>query len=251
MALAGEMLALGDLAPERRRRPGAAEAALDDGRAAEKFARMVVGAGRAGRFPRASAARYLAHAPVIKPCTRRAAGPRRRHECARGRHRGGGAGRRPHPCRRRDRSLGRPHRDHRCRHAGPHRQPAVPRPCRERRRCRRRRSTILRRAIRIGEPRAGRTAGRHRPDRANERSTSPPMSATASWCCRTSCRRPIAMPCRRAPPSLWRPSIRARRARSSRRATRAMRATATSWSWAAPSASSSRRRRPTSRCRSR
>ena len=71
------------------------------------------------------------------------------------------------------------------------------------------------------------------------------MSATASWCCRTSCRPPTATPCRHARPSWWRASIRGRRARSSRPATRAMRATAISSSRAAPSASSSRRRRRT------
>ena len=50
---------------------------------------------------------------------------------------------------------------------------------------------------------------------------------------------------RRARPSWWRASIRAPRARSSRPATRAMRATAISSSRAATSASSSRRRRRT------
>ena len=92
-----------------------AEAALDDGRAAEMFARMVAALGGPDDF--------LEHPrPLSRACAGdqalhgRAAGPRRRHECARGRHRGGGAGRRPHPCRRRDRSLGRPDRGHRCRH---------------------------------------------------------------------------------------------------------------------------------------
>jgi len=43
MALAGEMLALGDLAPSVAAGRARAEAALMDGRAAEKFARMVSG----------------------------------------------------------------------------------------------------------------------------------------------------------------------------------------------------------------
>ena len=103
MALAGEMLALGDLAPSVAAGRARAEAALDDGRAAEKFARMVCGAGRAGRFARAS--RPLSGARAGDQAVHGgAAGPCRRHECARGRHRRGGAGRRPQPCRRRDRS---------------------------------------------------------------------------------------------------------------------------------------------------
>ena len=53
MALAGEMLALGDLAPSVAAGRARAEAALEDGRAAEKFAQHGVGAGRARRFPRA------------------------------------------------------------------------------------------------------------------------------------------------------------------------------------------------------
>ena len=104
----------------------------------------------------------------------------------------------------------------------PHRQPALPRPCRQRSRCR-----GGDRAGAPGDPhrRAGAAAaaGRDRPDRRNDaRSTSPPMGATASWCCRISSRRPTATPCRRAPPSWSRASIPGRRARSSRRATRAM-----------------------------
>src|SRR3954465_5109689 len=45
MALAGEMLALGDLAPSVAAGRARAEAALEDGRAAEKFARMVAALG--------------------------------------------------------------------------------------------------------------------------------------------------------------------------------------------------------------
>ncbi len=68
MALAGEMLALGDLARSAAAGRVRAEAALADGRAAEKFARMVSALGGPDDFldhPR----RYLAHAPVIRPCT--------------------------------------------------------------------------------------------------------------------------------------------------------------------------------------
>ena len=45
------------------------------------------------------------------------------------------------------------------------------------------------------------------------------MRATASWCWKASCHRPIATPCRRARPSWWRASIPDRCARSFRRAT--------------------------------
>ena len=54
MALAGEMLALGDLAPSVAAGRARAEAALDDGRAAENFARMVAALGGPGRLARAS-----------------------------------------------------------------------------------------------------------------------------------------------------------------------------------------------------
>ena len=67
MALAGEMLALGDLAPSVAAGRARAEAALDDGRAAEKFARMVSALGGPDDFLEHSE-RYLARAPVIKPC---------------------------------------------------------------------------------------------------------------------------------------------------------------------------------------
>ncbi|HTE82477.1 MAG TPA: thymidine phosphorylase [Reyranella sp.] len=68
MALAGEMLALGDLAPRIAAGRARAEAALDDGRAAEKFARMVAALGGPDDVLE-HPGRYLARAPVIKPCT--------------------------------------------------------------------------------------------------------------------------------------------------------------------------------------
>jgi thymidine phosphorylase len=68
MALAGEMLALGDLAPSVAAGRARAEAALADGRAAEKFARMVSALGGPDDFLE-HPGRYLAHAPVIKRCT--------------------------------------------------------------------------------------------------------------------------------------------------------------------------------------
>jgi thymidine phosphorylase len=67
MALAGEMLALGDLAPSVAAGRARAEAALEDGRAADKFARMVSALGGPHDFldhPE----RYLAQAPVTKTC---------------------------------------------------------------------------------------------------------------------------------------------------------------------------------------
>jgi thymidine phosphorylase len=68
MALAGEMLALGDLAPSVAAGRARAEAALEDGRAAEKFARMVAALGGPNDVLE-HPGRYLARAPVIKPCT--------------------------------------------------------------------------------------------------------------------------------------------------------------------------------------
>jgi thymidine phosphorylase len=68
MALAGEMLALGDLAPSVAAGRVRAEAALEDGRAAARFARMVSALGGPDDFlehPR----RYLAQAPVVRRCT--------------------------------------------------------------------------------------------------------------------------------------------------------------------------------------
>ena len=68
IALAGEMLALGKLAPSVAAGRARAEATLDDGRAAEKFARMVSALGGPDDFLEHSG-RYLSHAPVIKVCT--------------------------------------------------------------------------------------------------------------------------------------------------------------------------------------
>jgi thymidine phosphorylase len=68
MALAGEMLALGDLAPSVAAGRARAEAALEDGRAAEKFAQMVAALGGPDDFLD-HPGRYLAQAPVIKRCT--------------------------------------------------------------------------------------------------------------------------------------------------------------------------------------
>ncbi len=68
MALAGEMLALGKLVPSVAAGRARAEAALDDGRAAEKFARMVAALGGPNDFLE-HPARYLAHAAVVKSCT--------------------------------------------------------------------------------------------------------------------------------------------------------------------------------------
>ena len=67
MALAGEMLALGGLAPDAEAGRSRAEAVLNDGRAAETFARMVRALGGPGDFVDRSD-RYLARAPVVKPC---------------------------------------------------------------------------------------------------------------------------------------------------------------------------------------
>jgi thymidine phosphorylase len=68
MALAGEMLALGKLAPSVAAGRARAEAALADGRAAEKFSRMVAALGGPDDFLD-QAGRYLARAAVVKPCT--------------------------------------------------------------------------------------------------------------------------------------------------------------------------------------
>ena len=67
MALAGEMLALGKLAPSPAAGRARAMAALEDGRAAETFGRMVSALGGPDDFMEHSA-RYLTHAPVIRPC---------------------------------------------------------------------------------------------------------------------------------------------------------------------------------------
>jgi thymidine phosphorylase len=68
MALAAEMLSLGDLALSVAAGRARAEAALEDGRAAEKFAQMVSALGGPDDFLD-HPGRYLAHAPVIKSCT--------------------------------------------------------------------------------------------------------------------------------------------------------------------------------------
>lgn len=68
MALAGEMLALGGLASDAAAGRAKAEAALADGRAAEVFARMVSALGGPDDLL-AHTPRYLAHAPVIRPCS--------------------------------------------------------------------------------------------------------------------------------------------------------------------------------------
>lgn len=68
MELAGEMLALARLVPSVAAGRVRAQSALDDGRAAEKFARMVDALGGPSDFLK-QPARYLAHAPVTKPCT--------------------------------------------------------------------------------------------------------------------------------------------------------------------------------------
>ncbi|HTR85972.1 MAG TPA: thymidine phosphorylase, partial [Reyranella sp.] len=68
MALAGEMLAMGDLASSVAAGRARAAAALEDGRAAEKFARMVSALGGPDDFLDRPD-RYLAEAPVVKPCT--------------------------------------------------------------------------------------------------------------------------------------------------------------------------------------
>ena len=68
LALAGEMLALGGLAPTVAAGRARAEAALADGRAAEVFGRMVTALGGPADFLE-HAGRYLSQAPVIKPCT--------------------------------------------------------------------------------------------------------------------------------------------------------------------------------------
>ncbi len=67
MALAGEMLLLGGLAPSVAAGRARAEAALEDGRAAERFARMVTALGGPADFLE-RARDYLAHAPVVRPC---------------------------------------------------------------------------------------------------------------------------------------------------------------------------------------
>ena len=68
LALAGEMLALGGLAPSAAAGRARAEAALEDGRAAATFARMVTALGGPADFLE-NPGRYLAVAPVVRACT--------------------------------------------------------------------------------------------------------------------------------------------------------------------------------------
>jgi thymidine phosphorylase len=67
MALAGEMIALGGLAADAAAGRAQAEAALNDGRAAEVFARMVSALGGPDDLLE-HGTRYLSHAPVVRPC---------------------------------------------------------------------------------------------------------------------------------------------------------------------------------------
>jgi thymidine phosphorylase len=67
IALAGEMLALGGLALNPAAGRASAEAAVRDGRAAERFARMVAALGGPVDFLERPSA-HLAHAPVVKAC---------------------------------------------------------------------------------------------------------------------------------------------------------------------------------------
>ena len=67
MALAGEMLALGDLVSSAGEGRARAEAVLADGRAVERFARMVSALGGPDDFVEC-VDRYLPRAPVVKPC---------------------------------------------------------------------------------------------------------------------------------------------------------------------------------------
>ena len=67
MALAEEMLMLGGLATDAAGARQQAERALDDGRAAERFAAMVSALGGPADFVERPAA-YLAAAPVVRPC---------------------------------------------------------------------------------------------------------------------------------------------------------------------------------------
>jgi thymidine phosphorylase len=73
MALAGEMIALGGLAPSAAAGRVRAEAALADGRAADVFGRMVSALGGPDDFLDHSA-RYLSRAAVVKPCNAECSG---------------------------------------------------------------------------------------------------------------------------------------------------------------------------------
>ena len=67
MALAGEMLALGGIAPGATEGRRMAERALESGRAAERFARMIAALGGPADLLE-HPARYLAPTPIIRPC---------------------------------------------------------------------------------------------------------------------------------------------------------------------------------------
>jgi thymidine phosphorylase len=73
MALAAEMLVLGRLAPTQETARARAEAALADGSAAERFARMVAALGGPGDFLE-HADRHLPTAPVARACTAQRSG---------------------------------------------------------------------------------------------------------------------------------------------------------------------------------
>jgi thymidine phosphorylase len=73
IALAGEMLALGGIVATPKEGYAQAKAALDSGKAAEVFARMVAALGGPADFLERSDA-YLAPAPVVKPFIARRAG---------------------------------------------------------------------------------------------------------------------------------------------------------------------------------
>ena len=139
MALAGEMLALGGLAPDVAAGRARAEAALADGRAAEVFGRMVAALGGPDDFLE-HAGRYLSQAPVIKPCTAERSG----HVVGMNARQVGIAvvalgGGRAHADDAIDPSVGLSEVID-VGVAGPGRQSALHRPCRERGRCRCRRS---------------------------------------------------------------------------------------------------------------
>ncbi len=73
MALCAEMLVLGGLADTHEAAQMMAQAALDSGTAAERFAAMVSALGGPADFVE-KPHRYLAHAPVVRPCMAREPG---------------------------------------------------------------------------------------------------------------------------------------------------------------------------------
>ena len=78
MALAGEMLALGEPGAQRRRRPGAGRGGAGRRARGGGVRAHGRGAGRAGRLPGAQRRAICAHAPVIRPCNAERSGPCRR-----------------------------------------------------------------------------------------------------------------------------------------------------------------------------